>query len=204
MIVNLPDIQTQRLQAERAKFEPISRFQFLWDTFFKVRKFQLTKEDVQELTAIEKNLERWALAAKRLWDTRNNTQGVYDTYAARYLDDPSELNYLGLMAHTYDNFTAGQISRAAEMAEGYLAGERQRLFTPIVRKHLERIHDSLSAEYAQQSTADRGSLARLAGIASGGESAACIEIRVQGERIRELLQNDNLSNWREALAPFLP
>ena len=204
MIVNLPDIATQRLQAERAKFEPISRFQFLWDTFFKVRKFQLTKDDVGELTAIEKNLERWALAAKRLWDTRNNTLAVFDSYAARYLDDPCELNYLGLMAHTYDNFTAGQISRAAEMAEGYLAGERQRLFTPIVRKHLERIHDSLSAEYSAQTTADRGSLARLAGIASGGESAACVEIRVQGARIRELLQNDNLSNWREALAPFLP
>jgi hypothetical protein len=108
------------------------------------------------------------------------------------------------MAHTYDNFTAGQISRAAEQVEAYLSGERQRLFTPIVRKHLERIHDSLSAEYSAQETADRGSLARLAGIASGGESAACVEIRVQGERIRELLQNDNLSNWREALAPFLP
>lgn len=204
MIVNLPDMQTQRAQAERAKFQPISRFQFLWDAFFKVRKFQLTKEDVAELTAIEKNLERWTLAAKRLWETRNNTQAVFDAYAAKYLNDPSEQNYVALLAHTYDTFTAGQISRAAEQVEAYLNGERQRLFTPIVRKHLERIHDSLSAEYAAQETADRGSLARLAGIASGGESAACIEIRVQGQQIRELLQSDNLTNWREALAAFLP
>jgi len=42
MITFLPDPEIQRAEAERKRLEPRNRFQFLWDSFFRTRKFKLT------------------------------------------------------------------------------------------------------------------------------------------------------------------
>lgn len=204
MITSLPDHEIQRAEAERKKLEPRSRFQFLWDVFFKTRKFKLTDAEVKELTDIEKALSKWAAAGERVWAHRNNLQDMFDMAVGRYLAEPTEERFIAMLAHTYDTFTATQLARAGEQITGYVNGERARLFAPVVRKHLTRIHDSLCAEYVQQETADRESIKRLSGIASGGESAACIEIRNQTDRIKKLLESGDLSDWRAALGPFLP
>jgi len=204
MITSLPDPTIQAAEAERKKLEPRSRFQFLWDVFFKTRKFKLTDAEVAELTGIEKALAKWSAAGERVWAHRNGLQETFDMAVGRYLNEPTEERYLGMLAHTYDTFTSQQLARAGEQISGYVNGERQRLFPPIVRKHLTRIHDSLCAEYVQQETADRESIKRLSGIASGGESSACVEIRNQTTRIKDLLEGGDLSDWRAALGPFLP
>jgi hypothetical protein len=205
MIASLPDREIQLQEAERKRLEPKNRFQFLWDAFFRSRKFKLSQEDLAELEGIEKNLQRWNDAAGRIWSVRNNPQEVFDSYAGKYLNEPTEANYIAMMAHTFSQpFHGILMSRAGEQIEGYLAGERQRLYAPLVRKHLTRIYHSLLAEYSEQEKADKRSLQRLEGIASGGESQACIELRNQAERIRGLLDGGDLSNWREALGAFLP
>lgn len=204
MITSLPDPEIQRAEAERKRLEPRNRFQFLWDTFFKTRKFKLTAEEVAELENIEKALSKWGAAGERVWAHRNNLQDTFDVYVGRYLAEPTEERFIAMLAHTYDQHTATQLARAGEQITGYLNGERARLFPPIVRKHLSRIHDSLCAEYVAQEQVDRKALERLSGVASGGESAACIEIRNQAERIKGLLEGGDLTDWRGALGPFLP
>jgi hypothetical protein len=205
MITSLPDRDIQLQEAEKKRMEPKSRFQFLWDAFFRSRKFKLSQDDLAELEAIEKNLATWAEAGSRIWNVRNNPQEVFDSYAGKYLNEPTEANYIAMMAHSFaEPFHAILMARAAQQFEGYLAGERQRLYIPVVRKHLTRIHHSLLAEYGEQERADKKSLQRLEGIASGGESQACIELRNQAEQIRCLLESGDLSNWRDALGAFLP
>lgn len=205
MIISLPDPQIQRQEAERKRLEPKNRFQFLWDAFFRSRKFKLSQDDLAELEAIETNLAKWAEAGNRIWSIRNNPQEVFDSYAAKYLNEPTEANYVALVAHSFSQPMHGILmGRAADQIQAYLNGERQRLFSPLVQKHLTRIYHSLLAEYSEQEKADKKSLQRLEGIASGGESQACIELRNQAERIRILLDGGDLSNWRDALGAFLP
>jgi len=205
VIATLPDPEIQKAEAERKRLEPRNRFQFLWDAFFRTRKFKLSQEDLLELEAIEKNLSKWGEASNRIWETRNNPQEVFDKYAGRYLNEPSEENYIAMMAHSFSQPQHSWLmGRAGDQFTSYLNGERERLFPPLVRKHLTRIYHSLLAEYAEQEKADRKSLARLEGIASGGESQACIELRNRAEQIRQLLEGGNLSDWRSALGAFLP
>jgi hypothetical protein len=139
-----------------------------------------------------------------LWAFRNNAQDVYDLEINRYIQDPSGENFVRLLAHTFDHNTSNLISRAGDQMAGWLATESQKLFSPIVRRHLEKIHDSLLLEYVEQEKHDQKSLARLAGIAEGGESQACIALRIQAENIQNVLAGQDLSNWREILGPFLP
>ena len=205
MIATLPDPEIQKAEAERKRLEPRSRVEFLWDTFFRTRKFKLSPEELQELEGIEKNLSKWDEAAGRAWQARNDPQEVFDRYAGRYLNEPSEENYIAMMAHSFSQPQHSWLmGRAGDQFTSYLNGERERLFPPIVKKHLTRIYHSLLAEYAEQEKADRKSLLRLEGIASGGESSACIELRNRAEQIRQILDGGNLSDWRSALGAFLP
>lgn len=205
MIISLPDREIQAAEAERKRLEPRNRFQFLWDAFFKTRKFKLTADEVGELEAIDKGLRKWATACGRLYAVRQDPQAAFDTAATHYLNEPTDDNFYRLLSHNFSQpFFQNLIGRAIEQFENYLAGERARLFPPIVRKHLSRIHDSLCAEYVAQEQVDRKALERLSGVASGGESAACIEIRNQAERIKGLLEGGDLTDWRGALGPFLP
>lgn len=204
MITFLPDPEIQKAEAEKKRLQPKNKFQFLWDAFFRNRKFKLTPEELKELTDIEKDLQKYHEGYRKILDCRNNTQDVFDREVSRFVADPTDENLVRVMAFTWDNFTHHQLSRAGDAFLGFISDESNRRYPPIVRRHLTRIHDSLVAEYREQEKFDQKSLARLEGIASGGESQACIELRIRAEKIQELLEGGDLASWREVLAPFLP
>lgn len=205
MITTLPDPEIQRAEEVRRQLQPKNKFAFLWDVFYSRRKFRLTREEVAELEGIENNLSKWSTACARIYETRQDPQDAFDRAAGRYLAEPSEENFHFMMAHNFSQPNLHNLlTRAAAQFESYLNSERQRLFPPLVKKYLVKIHDSLVLEYHEQAQADEKSLKRLEGIASGGESAACIELRVAAARIAGLLESGDLSNWKEALGAFLP
>lgn len=204
MITFLPDIEVQKADAEKKRLEPKNKFQFLWDAFFRNRKFKLTADEVKELTDIEDRMKKFRDGADRVWSFRNNAQDFFDQAVSRYTLDPSEDNFIRLLAHTYNPHTFHLMSRAGDMVSGWVVGETNKHFSPIVRRHLAKIHDSLVLEYREQEKHDQKSLARLEGIAIGGESQACTALRIQAENIQNLLDNGDLSNWRDALGAFLP
>ena len=205
MIATLPDPEIQRAEELRRQLQPKNKFAFLWDVFYSRRKFKLSREELAELEGIENNLSRWATACGRIYETRQDPQAAFDRAAGRYLAEPTDENFHRMLAHNFSQPNLQiLLGRAAEQFERYLNGERQRLFPPLVKKYLVKIHDSLVLEYHEQAQADEKSLKRLEGIASGGESQSCIELRVAAARIAGLLESGDLTNWREALGPFLP
>ena len=205
MITFLPDPEIQRAEAERKRLEPRNRFQFLWDSFFRTRKFKLTAAEVVELEDAEASVRPWRDVLGKLWSiSRDPDTHLWETIGKLKAAPTDQALQEFLLARHVSPAFGVQTEKAIGELQGVVNEKLTAAIVPLVRKHLTRIHDSLCAEYNAQEQADKKALARLEGVASGGESQACIEIRVQTERIRGLLDGGDLTDWRSALGPFLP
>jgi len=205
VITFLPDPEIQKAQAERKRLEPKNPFSFLWNEFFNRRKFRLTPEEVRELERAEATVQPWRDALGHLWKIAREPDENLWTHIGELKQNPGPET---IRAFLLSRYVSPAFSVQTEKALDELQGEATKRLgeavVPLVRKHLEKIHDALVGEYREQEASDKKSMARLDGIASGGESQSCIALRVQTERIQELLQNGDLTNWREALGAFLP
>ena len=205
MITFLPDPEIQRAEELRRQLQPRNKFAFLWDVFFSRRKFRLTQEEVRELEAAEATAKPWRDAMAHLWKISRDPDQFMWERIGDLKADPSPQNLQAFLAsrHVSPVFP-NQTQKALDELQGVAQQKIVENVVPLVKKHLARIHDSLVAEYHQQEQADKKSLARLEGIASGGESSSCIELRMQAQRIQGLLDGGDLTDWRSALGMFLP
>ena len=89
MIVTLPDPETTR----HIEPQPPTPFRFVWDVLFSSRKkLKLTPEDVEELNALDRQIDPWRKASSLLDVHRCNPQGGFDAAVSRLMSDPSEQN----------------------------------------------------------------------------------------------------------------
>jgi len=205
MIATLPTREIQQAQAEQRRLQPRNPFSFLWNEFFAGRKFKLTGAEVRELQDAEASVQPWRDMTGRLWAIARDPEAhLWETIGKLKATPTQEALQDFLMARHASPAFGVQTEKAIGELQGAADEKLAAAVVPLVRKHLTRIHDSLCAEYAEQEAADKKALARLDGVATGGESQACIEIRVQADRIRGLLDGGNLTDWRAALGPFLP
>ena len=204
MITTTPDPETTR----HLEPQPPLPFRFLWDVFFGKRpKFRLSLADVEELEALEKKVEPWSRAVSRLEGVSTNPQGAFDAAVAACLASPSIAAADEIIALRWTPpFSSMQLGNALAQFYGKIAGMREELIAPVVRRHLEKIGRFLDAEYVGQFDADAKALGRLDGAASGGESGAARTLRLRCEETRAQLARPNahLTEWRDILGAFLP
>jgi len=204
MITTLPDPETTR----HLEPQPPLPFRFLWDVFFGKRpKFCLSLADVEELEALERKVEPWSRVVARLQSVSNNPQAAFDTAVAECVSSPSPAAADAIIALRWTPpYSSMQLGNALAIFYGKIAGMREELIAPVVRRHLEKIGRFLDAEYVGQFDADAKALGRLDGAASGGESGASRTLRLRCEETRAQLArpNTHLTEWREILGAFLP
>jgi len=184
-------------------------FRFLWDAFFGNRKrLKLSQEDVTELEGLEAVTKPWEQANERLNSFRSNPDGMFHLAIENVLKEPSERNVEAVLnARWVPPFGSLQLSNACEQLAGLVVARQRELISPVVRRHLKRIHAELLKETREQRQADEKALQRLGeGTARGGESEACRVLRERTEQVGRYLEgrDTHLSNWREILGPFLP
>lgn len=204
MITFLPDPEIQKAEAERKRLQPKNKFQFLWDAFFRNRKFKLSPEDVRELEQAEETARPWNEASRMLWDIVRDPDENLWRAIGRLKENPNPETVRDfLLARHVSPVFQNQTHKALDELRGTIEDKIRTNVVPLVRRHLERIHDSLVMEYREQEKSDAKSLARLEGLVTGGESQACIELRIRAEGIQNLLESGDLTAWREVLGPFL-
>ena len=204
MITTIPDPETTR------HIEPQSAipFSFLWDLFFAKRpKFKLSPADLAEITAAEETVAPWRTALAVLNCCRMNPQGALHDAIDACVESPSIASAERIIARLWaPPYFSMQLNQAAAILEGKIAGMREELLPPIVRRHLVRIEKFLQQEHDAQLAADEKALSRLDGAAAGGESGAARTLRLRLEETRRQLAADprGLCAWHAILGSYLP
>ena len=204
MITTLPDPETTR----HIEPQPAIPFSFLWDLFFAKRpKYKLSPADFAEITAAEETVAPWRTALAALDCCRINPQGALQDAIDACVESPSIASAERIIARLWaPPYFSMQLNQAAAILEGKIAGMREELLPPIVRRHLVRIEKFLQQEHDAQLAADEKALSRLDGAAAGGESAACRTLRMRLEETRRHLAADprGLCEWHAILGSYLP
>lgn len=202
MITNLPET-TRHLE-----LQPALPFSFLWDLFFAKRpKFKLSPADLAEITSAEATVAPWRTALEVLECCRRNPQAALQDAIDGCVEAPSLAGAEKIISRLWaPPYFGMQLSQAAAILEAKIAGMREELLPPIVRRHLVRIERFLQQEHDAQLSADEKALSRLDGAAAGGESGAARTLRLRLEETRRQLAADprGLCEWSAILGSYLP